>query len=41
MECYKVTMLDPLAPTAGVVARLALAGAALIGVWSAVGWALW
>lgn len=34
-------MLDPLAPTAGVVARLGLAAALLLIVWLAVAWALW
>jgi len=33
-------MIDPLAPSAGVAARLVLAGVALAAVWLAVGWAL-
>ena len=42
-ECnvMKVTMLHPLAPTAGVASRLAVAGALLAAVWLAVAWALW
>jgi hypothetical protein len=34
-------MTDPLAPTAGIGARLLLAGALVAVVWLAVGWALW
>jgi hypothetical protein len=34
-------MIDPLAPTSGSGARLALAGALVAVVWLAVGWALW
>jgi hypothetical protein len=34
-------MIDPLAPTAGVAARLGLAGVLLAAVWLAVAWALW
>jgi hypothetical protein len=33
-------MIDPLAPTSGAGARLALAAAVLAGVWLAVWWAL-
>jgi len=34
-------MFDPLAPTAGIGARLLLAAALAGGVWLAVVWALW
>jgi hypothetical protein len=40
MERYKVTMHDPLAPTAGIGARLVLVAALVSGVWLAVAWAL-
>jgi len=33
-------MSDPLAPTAGLGARLRLAAVVLAGVWAAVAWAL-
>jgi hypothetical protein len=33
-------MIDPLAPTAGVSARLLLAAALILAVWLAVAWAL-
>jgi hypothetical protein len=32
-------MTDPLAPTAGLGARLLLAGALIAALWAAVGWA--
>jgi hypothetical protein len=41
MQCYKVTMIDPLAPTAGVGARLILAAVLVVCVWLTVAWALW
>jgi hypothetical protein len=41
MQRYKVTMQDPLAPTSGVLARLAVAGGTLACLWLAVLWALW
>ena len=40
MQCYKVTMLDPLNPTAGLFPRLAQAGGLVAVVWLAVAWAL-
>ena len=39
-QCYIITMIDPLSPTAGVLPRLALAGLLLAGVWLAVLWAI-
>lgn len=33
-------MNDPLAPTAGLGARLALAGGLICAIWAAVAWAL-
>jgi hypothetical protein len=33
-------MLDPLTPTAGVPARLVLAGVLIVALWLAVAWAL-
>ncbi len=40
LECYTVTMIDPLAPTSGIGARLLLAGGILCAVWLAVYWAI-
>ena len=40
MQRYKVTMIDPLAPTASAAARLILAGAKLAVIWLAVAWAI-
>ena len=40
MQCYTVTMIDPLSPTAGAAARLVLAAAMLTLLWLAVLWAL-
>jgi hypothetical protein len=39
-QCYKITMIDPLAPTAGLGARLLLAGGVIALMWLIVGWAL-
>lgn len=40
-QCYTITMLDPLAPTAGIGARLLLAAGAVACIWLAVAWARW
>jgi hypothetical protein len=40
VQCYTVTMIDPLSPTAGAAARLLLAAMLLAMVWAAVVWAL-
>lgn len=39
LECYTITVIDPLSPTAGAPARLILAAAVLAAVWLAVYWA--
>ena len=39
-QCYKITMTDPLAPTAGLGIRLALAATVLVAVWLTALWAL-
>lgn len=41
LECYTITMTNPLSPTSGVAARLVLVAAVLSLVWLAVMWALW
>jgi len=41
VQCYIITMLDPLAPTAGIGARLLLAAGAVACMWLAVAWARW
>lgn len=40
LECYKVTMFDPLSPTGPLGARLLLAAALLAGLWLVVIWAM-
>lgn len=40
MECYTVTMINPLSPTAGAGSRLLLAAAVLAGVWLVAVWAM-
>jgi len=40
LECYKVTMLDPLSPTGALGTRLLLAAALLAGLWLVVAWAM-
>lgn len=39
-QCYKVTMIDPLAPTVGLGVRLALSAAVLAVIWLTAAWAL-
>ncbi len=40
MQCYTVSMIDPLTPIAGVSARLVLAGILVACLWLTVAWAL-
>ena len=40
LECYTVTMSNPLSPTASAGARLILAAALLAAVWLSVLWAM-
>ncbi len=40
LECYIVTMTNPLSPTAGALSRLMLASVVLAVVWLAVAWAM-
>ena len=40
LECYTVTMANPLSPTASAVSRLILAGVVLGMMWLTVFWAL-
>ena len=40
LECYKVTMLDPLSPTGALGARLLLAASLLAALWLVVAWAI-
>jgi hypothetical protein len=40
LECYKVTMTDPLSPTGSLGARLLLAALLLAALWALVAWVL-